>query len=258
MPLAELHAEPVGFTAMSFNVRNDGLDHGDRAWPLRRAAVAAVIASEAPDVVGLQEPSLRQVMDLLADLPDYAAAGAGARDGAGEGQLAAILYRRDRLVVAEAGTRWLSPTPTQPSRGWKTLEFRTVAWARLLDVNGAQLLVLNTHWDHESADDRVHSGSALGALVDASDVPVVVLGDLNAEPNALEVAAMLWPPGSAEPRLIDTLALQPGGTFHGWTGEPRRRIDYVLVRGMRLRDARVVRAAGSDHFPCYGGPSMIS
>jgi endonuclease/exonuclease/phosphatase family metal-dependent hydrolase len=59
---------------MTFNVLSAPLKNPAGPWTARRAVAAGVIRRWQPDVVGLQEPTPAQVQDLLADLPEYAAA----------------------------------------------------------------------------------------------------------------------------------------------------------------------------------------
>ena len=85
-----------------------------------------------------------------------------------------------------------------------------------------------------------------------SEVPVVVTGDFNTTPGSPAHAA-------ATTALQDawTSAARrsgPEGTFHGFTGQPEQRIDWVLVRGFEVRSASTLdgNEAGrfpSDHFP---------
>jgi len=72
---------------------------------------------------------------------------------------------------------------------------------------------------------------------------VVLGGDLNAEPDAVEIRAL-------DLYLTDpweTCGEGPGYTFRA--DEPVRRIDYLLLRGVRCIRARVLESTVSDHRP---------
>ena len=66
------------------------------------------------DVIGLQEALRFQIDAIREALPVYAEIGVGREDGKTKGEYSGILYRTDRLLLAEAGTFWLSDTPEVP------------------------------------------------------------------------------------------------------------------------------------------------
>src|SRR3546814_4790545 len=43
------------YEAMTYNIRLDIASDGDNAWPHRRSALIALVAYQAPDLVGMQE-----------------------------------------------------------------------------------------------------------------------------------------------------------------------------------------------------------
>jgi endonuclease/exonuclease/phosphatase family metal-dependent hydrolase len=113
-----------------------------------------------------------------------------------------------------------------------------------VDVQGTPVRVFNTHLDYR-ADPAVRRQqvsemlTALGALA----APTLVFGDLNAEPQAPELAPFFdrlrdaWPPTAG-----------PGFTYPA--GAPAKRIDYVLVSPhFRVEAAAVPALEASDHRP---------
>jgi endonuclease/exonuclease/phosphatase family metal-dependent hydrolase len=74
--------------------------------------------------------------------------------------------------------------------------------------------------------------------VAAQGEPAVLLGDLNLPHRALRptLSGTGWIP--ADPA---------GATYPAW--RPRVQLDHVLVRGARVRCARVLPRATSDHLP---------
>lgn len=240
--------QAASLRTMTFNIREAGMDRGTRHWSARAAKVAEVIERQAPDVVGLQEATPPQVADLLAALPDYAAVG-DTTNGRKRGATNSVLFRRARFVVDRAETVWLSATPHIASRAWSGKEFRTATFITLIDESGPVVFV-NAHLSARRVGDRIEAAKLLARLM-PTDGRLVLLGDLNATPGAPELAP-LFTTG-----LADT---EPTGwSFHGWRlGEPGKRLDYVLARGLELRAVRVVREAAdaSDHLPIvaeFGG-----
>lgn len=235
-------------------------------WPRtatadRSALVRAALAHV--DVLGTQEGTRAHLADLTSGT-GFAAVGRS-RDGGASGEHAAILYRTARLRVLATGDFWLSPTPDVPSTGWDATYPRICTWARFRDVaTGSTLVVLNAHLDHEGARARVESARLLlvRAAVVAEGVPVVLTGDLNAEPGS-EPVRLLLDSGLVDARAVsETPPTGPETTFTALAdpdlpGGPgrRQRIDYVLVTpdvrvaAHRVLDARPGGRHPSDHDP---------
>jgi hypothetical protein len=109
--------EPLA--VMSFNIRYGTANDGDNHWTRRRGFLVDVMRDADADLVGLQEALDHQIAALLQALPPYGVIGVGRDDGRTRGEYAAILYRRDRFRVADAGTFWFSHTPeVVASRSW--------------------------------------------------------------------------------------------------------------------------------------------
>lgn len=266
---------PLPLRVLSFNVRYNNPGDAINAWPNRSDRVAGLIRFYEPDVAGLQEVLVGQLHDLEQRLPDYTWVGVGRDDGMDAGEFSPIFYRPDRLELVETGTFWLSETPDSVgSRGWDAALPRIATWAVFLDrATGRRLHAFNTHFDHRGAEARLGSARLLRsrALRAAEGEPLLLTGDLNAEPGSPPIQALLEcaDPSGAKMCLHDSrMALHgskmgtsgaygPEGTMHGFavTEESGRRIDYVLtsshfavVRQGHLTDSN----AGfypSDHIP---------
>jgi endonuclease/exonuclease/phosphatase family metal-dependent hydrolase len=226
---------------MTFNLRYDTPTDGPNAWPHRRDWVAALVRFHAPDALGVQEALAHMLTDLDARLPGYARVGVGRADGRGRGEFSAILYRTDRLELLDSGTFWLSPTPEAVgSKGWDAAIERVATWARFRDRRtGCRHVHLNTHFDHVGEQARQESARLIRRrlVALAGGLPVVVTGDLNADPASAPYRVLTRDTiGGAIPPLRDAYAASRGGHYgptSTWTAfraiEPDRRIDYVLV-----------------------------
>ncbi|SDG04549.1 Metal-dependent hydrolase, endonuclease/exonuclease/phosphatase family [Halorubrum xinjiangense] len=179
---------------LSYNVRyaNRG-DHHD-AWHDRRDAVGRLVRFHRPDVAAFQEPLPDQRDDLRERLPAYEFVGRG-REAGGEGEGCPVAVRSDRWEVDASDTFWLSETPDEPSTGWDAAYPRIATWARVRAVEGtAELLVVNTHFDHVSARarrgaarllrERVPEIAAANEGNSDETLPVVLVGDLNCTPGS--------------------------------------------------------------------------
>jgi len=113
-----------------------------------------------------------------------------------------------------------------------------------IDVNGVAVRVFNTHLDYRS-DPRMRKKQVEEMLAHMGDAPepTLVLGDLNATPEAPELQPLLQ-------RLRDTWQskAEPGFTYPA--DKPAKRIDYVLTSNhFRVRSAAVPVTEASDHRP---------
>lgn len=114
----------------------------------------------------------------------------------------------------------------------------------LVDVDGLRLWVLNTHLEHTSAEARRLQVNAILDRVEQLDGPVVLTGDLNAEPHAPELAALF----DVFDDAWDAAGSGDGPTFPA--EDPQTRIDFVLVTpGIDVTRAEVPDTLASDHRP---------
>jgi endonuclease/exonuclease/phosphatase family metal-dependent hydrolase len=249
--------EPL--TVLSFNIRYGTAKDGDNEWSRRKAMLFDVVREQDADVIGLQEALDFQIDEITAAVPAYATIGVGRDDGRAKGEFAAILFRKGRFRVAEAGTFWFSDTPAVPgSKHWGNNITRICTWARLIDRDGRGFYAFNLHLDHQSQPSRERSTVLLRERIDARAVasdPVVVTGDFNVGERNPAIATLRGP-------FVDTFrALHPEekavGTFTGFKfgNTEGQKIDYILVPpGTDVLSAEIVRFSRderypSDHFP---------
>ena len=251
--------EPV--TVMSFNIRYSTANDGDNHWKLRREFLFDVVREAAADLVGLQEALDDQVQALVSALPQYGVVGVGRDDGRTRGEYAAILYRRDRFRVSDAGTFWFSDTPeVVASRSWGNSITRICTWVRFIDRDGRAFWHYNVHLDHQSQPSRERSAALLAERIAARRIltePVIVTGDFNAGESNAAVTRLTAPQGGAAAPFVDTFRVRHPdeatvGTFTGFkfgqtTGD---KIDYVFVQpGTDVLSAEIVRTSRNDRYP---------
>ncbi len=258
---AEQAAEPQPLTVMTFNIRYGTAKDGENSWANRRDLLLDVIREQAADVIGLQEALDFQIDEIVAAIPAFGVIGVGRDDGARKGEYAAILFKRDRFQVSDAGTFWLSDTPqVVASKSWGNNITRICTWARFVDRDGRAFWHYNVHFDHQSQPSRERSAQMLRSRMDARrtlDEPVVITGDFNAGERNAAVTAI-----TSSGTFVDTFRVKhPNervvGTFTGF--DPAKtegeKIDYVfapaqseVLRADIIRTARAGRLP-SDHFP---------
>ena len=257
--------EPI--TVMTFNIRYGTAKDGDNEWTRRRTMLFDLVREQDADLVGLQEALDFQVDEITAAVPGYATIGVGRDDGGARGEFAAILFRRTRFRVAEAGTFWFSDTPTVPgSKSWGNTITRICTWARLIDRDGRGFFVYNVHLDHQSQPSRERSTGLLRERIDARSFaaePVVVTGDFNVGEKNPALATLVGP-------FVDTYrVVRPQettvGTFTGFKfgNVDGEKIDYILVQpGSDVMHADIVRFTRdqrypSDHFPVVARVRLV-
>jgi endonuclease/exonuclease/phosphatase family metal-dependent hydrolase len=234
-----------GLRVMTYNIfaGNDL----DRQSNLGR--VASLIDSLGLDIVFLQEVDRRTARS-------------------GDVDQAAIIAERTGLHVifgsamdfdgGEYGNAILSRWPVHSSRavplgaqtaatpGAQAAEPRTLLHV-VVGTTGGTLHLLNTHLDHREAPAARHA-QLLELLAYVADAvprhePVIFGGDLNARPHTPEVRALA---------LLFSDAWPACGAGDGYTfrsDRPDRRIDYIMLAGLRCSRAWVPDTQLSDHRP---------
>jgi endonuclease/exonuclease/phosphatase family metal-dependent hydrolase len=249
------HAEPL--RVMTFNIRLINNGDGVNQWDNRRDLVVEMLRTEQPDVIGTQELFKRQGDELVASLPQYAWFGAGRRGDDGDEHMG-VFYRKDRLRVRESGNFWLSDTPdVAGSITWGNIYPRMVTWARFERIaDGATFTLFNTHLPYREEDEpiRIRCTDLILARLNRlpKDERVILTGDFNTPPDTRVHAALttnLTDAWIASPRHTG-----PEATFHDFTGNAQRRIDWILFRGLKPTSAKTVtthrdKRYPSDHFP---------
>lgn len=239
-------AEPV--KAVSWNIRLDTPNDAELAWPHRAGKVIQQLQQQQPDIFGLQEVMLHQLVRIESAMPGYQRIGVGRDDGKNAGEFSPLFIRSSRFVIKDSGTFWFHPSWLPASQatstgligtpGWDAALPRICSWALLEDKqSGKQLRVLNLHLDHQGAEARRESIKLIAAKIQhwqrTSHAPVVVMGDFN--PAAGD--GLLAQIETSLPQYQDVLALtaKPQGphySFIPWRGTEADavRLDFMLLR----------------------------
>lgn len=246
-PLAAAQPDPQApdrpVVAMSFNIHHGrGVDGN-----VDLSRIARVVRDSGAEIVGLQE--VDRHWSERSDFVDQA--GWLARDLRMHVVYGANLDR-DPLRPGEPrrqyGTAILSDRPILEWDNTFLPRFANHEQRGLLrafvNVRGVPVEVYNTHLQHNDAAEREAQTQAIQDLIGTPDNSVVLLGDLNARPNAPEIQT-----------LLETLtdAWIEAGVGDGYTyssQDPNARIDYVMKSGdVVARTAAVITSDASDHLP---------
>lgn len=135
-------------------------------------------------------------------------------------------------------TRHSTVTPDAPPAPMPGLLDATV------NVHGTRVRAFVTHLDYRAdpAVRRTQVGETLRALGNDTVTATLLIGDLNAPPDAPELAPL-------RARFRDAWASDTGGYSYP-AAAPTKRIDYVLYSGaLSVRSAHVRATRASDHLP---------
>ncbi|WP_131539821.1 endonuclease/exonuclease/phosphatase family protein [Pedobacter nototheniae] len=259
-----LAAVTDNYVVMTFNIRLDAPDTGNRAWAVRRPLVKERIIGHDCDIVGVQEALGNQISNLETDLPGYARIGTG-RDGNGTSEHSSIFFKTARFNLLGSGTFWLAPgapvTATGPS--WDAAYKRICTWVKVQDKETAMVFfVFNSHFDHKGSLARQNSADLiLSQMQDKiGSAPALFMGDLNANQNSpayniLNGSTLLEETWNLAASKLPALRV----TGNGWNPSPTgdSQIDHIFVTGHWTVDSRLVdwyhkdpgAILPSDHFP---------
>jgi endonuclease/exonuclease/phosphatase family metal-dependent hydrolase len=199
------------------------------------------LADERPALVGLQEVSrgwlINAATDALPRLAEELGMSYAFTPAADAVWGNALLSRHPLRIVEEVVLpRGEAPMPRS-------------AQAAIVDLGaGVELGVVNTHLSHrtEEAGLRAQQIAIVDDLVRRladGGRPVVLIGDLNAEPGSPELAPL-------EAWLDQAWDDAPAGTWPSWG--PVELIDHILLSGdLTARDHRVGETLASDHLPVF-------
>ena len=244
---------------MTYNIKYDNPDDGQDSWDARKDRVVGQLRFYHPAVFGIQEGLNHQVNYLQQKLPGYDYVGVGRDDGKTAGEYSALFYDRSVFKRIRHNTFWLSNTPGNPSVGWDAALERICTLALLEHrASKKRLWVFNTHFDHVGEKARYRSAKLILEKIrtlNKEGFPVVLMGDLNAEPKDPPIQAISRHMDDARVVSRDP-AFGPEGTYNGFDfNRPvTRRIDYIFVKGVDVLKYAVLSDPEdlhypSDHFP---------
>lgn len=246
----------------SYNLRLiTSADIEEKSWENRKEWIRKIVDDYEFDIIGTQEGYITQIEDVIAEKA-YTYIGVGRDDGVSAGETCSILYKTAKYKVEDSGTFWLSTTPDVPSSGWDATIKRICTWVKFKEIDSDKIFfVFNAHYDHQGLVAREESSKLMLSKIQeiATDFPVLMTGDLNAEPTSEAVTTLiktqfLW---DSKP-ITRKPATGPDGTFYGYdlTKDPTSRIDYVFVsRMVHVMEYHVIdddfktSNIASDHLP---------
>ncbi|MDP3353868.1 MAG: endonuclease/exonuclease/phosphatase family protein [Flavobacteriaceae bacterium] len=248
---------------MTYNIRLDVAVDGENDWNHLKDFFIAQLKFYEPDVLGIQEATPNQVVDIAMALSQYNIVGIG-RDGIGKGESSNIIYKKNRFKLKETQTFWLSETPHIISKGWDAAFNRVYTYALFKDIKtNKQFWVFNTHLDHIGEEARTKSIQLILskiATANTKNYPVIFMGDFNSEPTTDRIIALKNTMNDCRD-ISEEKPFGPSGTFNGFNHhEPvTLLIDYIFISKNNplkvkkyaiLSDSKDLKYP-SDHLPVY-------
>ncbi|RDA90602.1 hypothetical protein CP533_6922, partial [Ophiocordyceps camponoti-saundersi (nom. inval.)] len=251
MTLTHRARDSTPLRLVSFNIRyaTDQPVGTEKPWKVRCPRLCNqlrfITAGRESPFICLQEVLYSQLGDIQFDLGcPWAHIGRGRDQGETDGEFSPIFYRADAWTCVRNETRWLSPTPGVPSRGWDAALNRIVTMGLFSHRGtGTRVVVMSTHFDHMGVVARANSAKLLINFAREwsaeSQRPSVVLigGDFNSPPND-EAYRVMTAPGSG---MSDVSSLVPESKRYGneitytsfGEGEEPSRIDFLFIQELR-------------------------
>ena len=246
----------------TYNLRYDNKNDGINAWPNRKENVKALIRFHDFDLFGTQE-GLRNQLNDIAELTEFAFLGAGRDDGKEAGEHSAIFYKKARFSVLQSGNFWLSETPDKPGKGWDaTCCNRICSWAKFRDLNTKKAFYFfSVHFDHQGVEARRQSGKLMVAKIKeiAKNEPVILVGDFNSTPKTEQIQTIQTLLSDAH-NVTVTPPYGPEGTFNSFKFDAPmdNRIDYIFVsKPINVLKYGVLTDAKEQRYPSDHQPVMV-
>ena len=239
--------------AMSFNVWVSG------KTVERNERVLNMVRKYFPDTIGFQEVDPVWLSTLNAGLKDqYAWVGEG-RNGGNSGEYNPIFYKKEVFNLIDSGTKWLSDTPNTPSKVQESSLNRIYTYALLeRKSDGKRIMVVNTHFDHTSADARSKQAEILVEyLKTITDYPIVLTGDFNCDSSSGAYSKIVKNYVTNSYDIADT-RINKSATFTNY-GSSNKIIDFVFVspKGLAVTSYKVCDEMINGDFPSDHHPVLI-
>lgn len=219
------------FKIVTFNIRCDFNQDKENNFSFRKSIIQKKIDKEQPGIICFQEVLPHVAVWLKDVLEEYYIVGCGRSKQLDDEQMT-IAFKKDNWNLISMETFWLSSTPEIPGSRYENQSDcpRTCTEVVLEDLKNKKVLRLcNIHLDYLSVEARK---AGLVQVLDKvekskffSDVPVILTGDFNAEPDSEEIGEINHWKG------YENLTEKIGDTYHGFTDEDKSEcIDYIYLK----------------------------
>ncbi len=242
---------------VSFNLRCLYDGDGINSFIHRGGFIFDKIQKEKPDIIAFQEVTEANLIILERLLPEYLFVGQFRGENYdGEGLYTAVCKESCQLLGFES--IWISPSPYVPGSKFSGQS----PWCPRVCVetkirhkaSGQEFRVYNLHLDHMAEELRIAGMKCVFDFVEMfqsrDGLPIVILGDFNAEPEEKTIALCDDYPG------IQDVTKHIAASFHDF-GKQKIKIDYIYLSDMLKEQVTAVTSWEdvhegiylSDHYP---------
>lgn len=226
---------------MTYNIQH-GKNHNSARNVIDLKNTVVPILYEKPDILGLNEVRCgsgfgycdqpKKIAKLCGGTPLFGKAlSLGKRKCYGNALVAKLPVRKSKAVDI--------PDPAVKRYG-DYYETRSILCAEI-DCGGQIITYLCTHFGL-NPDEREIAVNTVLELVNSTDMPVILTGDFNAEPDDEQIKRL----SSSLHNMAEILGnVEP--TFP--SDEPKVCIDYIFYRGLKPLNIHTVKGIYSDHLP---------
>lgn len=246
---------------MTYNIRLDVASDGENAWPNRKTFFIQQLKFYEPDIIGFQEVTPNQLLEIATELKDYHYVGKG-RELDNQGESSNIFYKKEKFQLKDSGTFWLSDTPDKVSMGWDAACNRVCTYALLHDKKmNRSFYVFNTHLDHIGEVARTQGLELIVRKIEdinKKKLSVFLIGDFNTTPDTERIKWLNSKMNNTK-TISQNTSFGPSGTFNGFKHHEavKLEIDYIylsktskfkVLKHAILSDSKDLRYP-SDHLP---------
>lgn len=249
---------------LTLNIKNGG--EGIFSEENRRPRILSLLKDYYPDIIGYQEVTKDWIdwfqTESFSELYSYY--GKPREPGKTNSEYSLIMYNYERFTLKDSGDFWLNEevasdlTSTSTKTGWDASRPRNCTWILLEDKSTkAQLVVMNTHFDHKGLQAVIHSAELMLKEADQWNLPVIITGDFNSSESSTAYQTLQSGNYDNVKYIAENTmswATSPGflnkGTQYGEV------IDHIFIRKntYKAKEYKVIAAdygggRVSDHYP---------
>ena len=251
----------------SFNIRYENYYEIslNNSWPARRITVMNTIFKYLPDVIGFQELRLNQKIFVEKNLPLYGYIGRP-RSPDFSDESNGILYNKQKFLLMDYGTFWLTETPDKMSKYESVYHYRICTWIKVYSYKYKDIIYFfNTHLeDGHLFITYLQEVNLLKRVkeITKNEGNIIVFGDFNGNDNSVWIHDVFKEGYNSFSDYFQDFR----NTYHNFSGiynRPKWKVDHLFYQNFGnckkhfvplFYDVLTKKEDGkfpSDHFPLY-------
>ena len=251
----------------SFNIRYENYFEIslNNSWPARKTTVLNTIYKYLPDVIGFQELRLNQKIFVEKNLPLYQYIGRP-RSPDFTDESNGILFNKQKFLLMDSGTFWLTETPDVVSKYESVYHYRICTWIKVYSYKFKDIIYFfNTHLeDGHLFITFLQEVNLLKRIkeITKNEGNVFVFGDFNGNDNSVWIQDVFKEGYNSFSDYFQDFR----NTYHNFSGiynNPKWKVDHLFYQNFGntnkhfvplFYDVLTKKVNGkfpSDHFPLY-------